>query len=243
MALLYVNGHKQKHTAPLIGKFLPSKKPFMIGAQPSGDKPDSFFQGTIDEVRISSVARYDTDFVPRRHLKADAKTAAEDQAKGKGDGSPATPEEQLAAVVAERDELKDRMLRIAAEFENWKKRARKDQTDAVAQAREQVLKDVLEIADNLERATAQANVDAASVLKGVNLVLRVFQQKLERYDVKPIAVQGQPFDPHLHEAVSRVESDVPAGNVAAELQKGYKIGERLLRPAMVSVSTGPKASA
>jgi molecular chaperone GrpE len=172
-----------------------------------------------------------------------AKTAAEDEAKGKGDGAPATPEEQLAAVVAERDELKDRMLRIAAEFENWKKRARKDQTDAVAQAREQVLKDVLEIADNLERATAQANVDAASVLKGVNLVLRVFQQKLERYDVKPIAVQGQPFDPHLHEAVSRVESDVPAGNVAAELQKGYKIGERLLRPAMVSVSTGPKASA
>jgi molecular chaperone GrpE len=176
-----------------------------------------------------------------------AKTAAEDEARGKGDGAPAaapTPEEQLAAVVAERDELKDRMLRIAAEFENWKKRARKDQTDAVAQAREQVLKDVLEVADNLERATAQANVDPASVLKGVNLVLRVFQQKLERYDVKPIAVQGQPFDPHLHEAVSRVESaDVPAGNVAAELQKGYKIGERLLRPAMVSVSTGPKASA
>ena len=80
------------------------------------------------------------------------------------------------------------------------------------------------------------------MLKGVNLVLRVFQQKLERYDVKPFAVQGQPFDPHLHEAVSRVESaDVPAGNVAAELQKGYKVGDRLLRPAMVSVSTGPKA--
>ena len=171
-----------------------------------------------------------------------AETVAEDEAKAKGDAAP-TPEQQLAAVTADRDELKDRMLRIAAEFENWKKRARKDQTDAVAQAREQVLKDVLEIADNLERATAQANVDAASVLKGVNLVLRVFQQKLERYDVKPIAVQGQPFDPHLHEAVSRVESDVPAGNVAAELQKGYKVGERLLRPAMVSVSTGPKASA
>ena len=176
-----------------------------------------------------------------------AEAAAEDEAKGKGDGAPAaapTPEQQLAAVTAERDELKDRMLRIAAEFENWKKRARKDQTDAVAQAREQVLKDVLEIADNLERATAQCGADAAAVLKGVNLVLRVFQQKLERYEVKPFAVQGQPFDPKLHEAVSRVDSaDVPAGSVAVELQKGYKVGERLLRPAMVSVSTGPKPSA
>jgi molecular chaperone GrpE len=161
-----------------------------------------------------------------------------------GPSAQPTPDEQLAAVTAERDDFKDRMLRIAAEFENWKKRARKDQTDAVAQAREQVLKDVLEVADNLERATAQANVDAAAVLKGVNLVLRVFQQKLERYDIKPIAAQGQPFDPHQHEAVSRVESaDVPAGSVAAELQKGYKIGDRLLRPALVSVSTGPKASA
>ena len=160
------------------------------------------------------------------------------------DGAPPSPEDQLAAVTAERDELKDRLLRLAAEFENWKKRARKDQTDAVAQAREQVLKDVLEVADNLERATAQGSADAAAVLKGVNLVLRVFQQKLERYDVKPIAVQGQPFDPHLHEAVSRVDSaDVPAGSVAVELQKGYKIGDRLLRPAMVSVSTGPKPSA
>lgn len=183
-----------------------------------------------------------------------AADADDEAASGTGDGegrAPATIEEQLAAVTVERDETKDRMLRIAAEFENWKRRARKDQSDAVAQAREQVLKDVLEVADNLERAVAQANagatagdgavVDGAAVIKGVNLVLRVLQQKLERLDIKPFAVQGQPFDPHQHEAVSRVESDVPAGSVAAELQKGYKIGDRLLRPALVSVSTGPKA--
>src|SRR3954453_3370795 len=113
---------------------------------------------------------------------------AAQQGKGEGDGgaAPPTPEQQLATAIAERDEIKDRMLRIAADFENWKKRARKDQADAVAQAREQVLKDVLEVADNLERATAQGSGDAAAVLKGVNLVLRVFQQKLERYDVKPM---------------------------------------------------------
>jgi molecular chaperone GrpE len=164
--------------------------------------------------------------------------------------APATPEERLAAMTAERDDMKDRMLRIAAEFDNWKKRSRKEQTDAVAQARESVLKDVLEIADNLERATgaqAQAGgkgaaVDGAAVVKGVNLVLRLFQQKLERYEVRPFETVGQPFDPRIHEAISRVESDVPTGAIANELQKGYRIGERLLRPAMVSVSTGPKSN-
>jgi len=161
---------------------------------------------------------------------------------------PATPEERVAALEAERNEIQDRMLRIAAEFENWKKRARKEQSDAEARAREAVLRDVLEVADNLERATnAQQNagngaVDAAAVVKGVNLVLRLLQQKLERYDVRPFDSQGQPFDPRAHEAISRIESaDVPAGSVAAELQKGYRVGDRLLRPAMVSVSTGPKA--
>jgi molecular chaperone GrpE len=161
---------------------------------------------------------------------------------------PETAEERLASLAAERDEIKDRMLRIAADFENWKKRARKEQTDAAVQAREAVLRDMLEVADNLERASAQTAaaggaVDGAAVLKGVSLVLRLFQQKLERYEVKPFEAAGQPFDPRVHEAISRVDSaDVPAGSVAAELQKGYKIGDRLLRPAMVSVSTGPAQS-
>jgi molecular chaperone GrpE len=156
-----------------------------------------------------------------------------------------TPEERVAALEAERNETKDRMLRIAAEFENWKKRSRVSQAEAEAAARERVLRDVLEVADNLERATearGDGAADVASVLKGVNLVLRLLQQKLERHDVRPFEAKGQPFDPRLHEAISRVESaDVPAGAVAAELQKGYRIGDKLLRPAMVSVSTGPGA--
>jgi molecular chaperone GrpE len=158
---------------------------------------------------------------------------------------PATPEDRATALEAERDEMKDRWVRTAAEFENWKKRARKEKDDAVGTAREAVLRDMLEVVDNLERATGAGGsgaVDGAAVIKGVNLVLRLFQQKLERYDVKPFQAAGQPFDPRQHEAVSRVESaDVPSGSVAAELQKGYRLGERLLRPALVSVSTGPKA--
>jgi molecular chaperone GrpE len=164
-------------------------------------------------------------------------------AEGGADGGPAVagPEERIAALQAERDELKDRWMRVAAEFENFKKRSRITAAEGEANVRERVLKDVLDIADNLERATeAGKGMDGAAVLKGVTLVLRLLQQKLERYDVKGFEAKGQPFDPRQHEAISRVESaDVPAGNVAVELQKGYKIGEKLLRPAMVSVSTGP----
>jgi molecular chaperone GrpE len=190
---------------------------------------------------------------------ADEATNGTGVTDGGGDGATAAsphaelpeaePAERIAALQAERDEIKDRMLRIAADFENWKKRARKEQTDAVAQAREAVLRDMLEVIDNLERATTTAqgggagngSPDGAAVLKGVSLVLRVFQQKLERYEVRPFEAKGQVFDPHQHEAISRVASDdVPPGSVVSELQKGYRVGERLLRPALVAVSSGPK---
>jgi molecular chaperone GrpE len=179
----------------------------------------------------------------------DAGPAADEGAPSPVAAAPATPEltsdERVAALQLERDDLKDRMLRIAAEFENWKKRAGKAQSDAVAEARERVLKDMLEVVDNLERAVGmQAGGngagDGSAVLKGVDLVLRLLKQKLERHEVKAFDAAGQPFDPRVHEAISRVASaDVPAGSVAVELQKGYRVGERLLRPALVSVSTGP----
>ena len=181
---------------------------------------------------------------------APAKNGAPDPALDPAAAAPApelteaTADEKLAALVAERDETKDRMLRIAADFENWKKRAQKELTDKVNEARERVLKDMLEVIDNLERAVAMqtggnGGVDGPAVLKGVDLVLRLFKQKLERYEVRPFEATGQPFDPRVHEAISKVpHPEIPAGSVAAELQKGYRVGERLLRPALVSVSAG-----
>ena len=160
-------------------------------------------------------------------------------------------EDRVAALTAERDEMKDRMLRVAAEFENWKKRARKEQEDGEAKVRETVLRDMLDVIDNLERAVgaygkpadkkkAAPAADPGAVLKGVELVLRLLQSKLERYGVKAIETEGQPFDPRLHEAISRIETaEVPAGHVATEMQRGYRIGERLLRPAMVGVAAAP----
>jgi molecular chaperone GrpE len=159
--------------------------------------------------------------------------------------APSTPEERIAALEAEKADTRDRMLRIAAEFENYKKRARKEQTDSEAKVRESVLRDMLEVIDNLDRATAATGgaTDLQSVQQGIALVLRLFAQKLERYDVKPLDAKGKPFDPRLHEAISQAPSaDVAPGTVLAELQKGYKVGDRLLRPAAVVVAIAPPAS-
>jgi molecular chaperone GrpE len=156
--------------------------------------------------------------------------------------APASPEERIAALEAEKVDLRDRMLRIAAEFENWKKRARKEQSDSEGKVREAVLRDMLEVIDNLDRATAATGgaTDLQSVQQGIALVLRLFAQKLERYDVKAVEAKGKPFDPRLHEAISQAPSpEVPPGTVLNELQRGYKIGDRLLRPAAVVVAVAP----
>jgi len=165
--------------------------------------------------------------------------------------APPTDGERIALLEAEKADMRDRMLRIAADFDNWKKRSRKDLTDGEARAKESVLRDFLEIADNLERATASwkddkeaKESDVKSVRDGVELVLRQFRSKLERYQVKVIEALGQPFDPRYHEAISQAPSaDAKAGSILHELQKGYLIGEKLLRPAMVVVAAAPPAPA
>ena len=162
--------------------------------------------------------------------------------------APPSSEERIAALEAEKADIKDRLLRVAADFDNWKKRARKDQADGEMRAKEGVLRDILEIADNLERATASwredrgekdgKDNDAKSIRDGVELVLRQFRSKLERYQVKAIESVGLPFDPRFHEAISQAPSaDAQPGSVLHELQKGYLIGEKLLRPAMVVVAS------
>ncbi len=158
-----------------------------------------------------------------------------------------TPEERVATLENEKAELHDRMLRIAAEFDNWKKRSRKEMSDTETRSKEQVLRELLEIIDNLERATASwadnGDIDPRAVRDGVDLVLRQFRGKLERFQVKPVDSKGMAFDPRVHEAISQIPTaDVKPGTVVSELQKGYMIGERLLRPAMVVVASAPPSS-
>ena len=162
--------------------------------------------------------------------------------------APPTSEERIATLEAEKADVRDRMLRIAADFDNWKKRSRKELSDGEARAKESVLRDFLEISDNLERATTSwgevKDTDAKSIRDGVELVLRQFRSKLERYQVKVIEAVGLPFDPRFHEAISQAPSaEARPGSVLHELQKGYLIGDKLLRPAMVVVAAAVPAPA
>jgi molecular chaperone GrpE len=170
--------------------------------------------------------------------------------EGNGVGAPVaaeapaapTPEQRIATLETEKAEIKDRMLRIAAEFDNYKKRSRKELGEQEVKARETVLKDFLEVVDNLERALASIGTgatekDLKSVQDGVELVLRLFKNKMERYGVTAIEAKGQPFDPRIHDAISQIPNpDVAPGTVVHEMQKGYRIGDRLLRPAVVVVA-------
>jgi molecular chaperone GrpE len=153
-------------------------------------------------------------------------------------------EDRLAALDKEKKDLHDRLLRTAADFDNFRKRARKDQEDARLKAREEVIKEILPVMDNLERALSSTQGDASGVVEGVKLVLRQFQSVLERFEIKAFSSVGEVFDPSRHEAISQIEtSEAPAGTVFREMQKGYVMGTRLVRPALVAVAKAPPSAA
>ncbi|BBO71711.1 protein GrpE [Desulfosarcina alkanivorans] len=153
-------------------------------------------------------------------------------------------EEQLAAAKAEADDHRNRMLRMAAELENFKKRSAREQDDLKKYATENLIRQLLTVVDNLERAIASAAPDHAngqSVVDGVALTLAEVNKILEKHYVRPIEALGEPFDPTFHQAMCQEESaDQPPNTVVQEFQKGYLIHDRLLRPAMVVVSKAPQ---
>jgi molecular chaperone GrpE len=144
--------------------------------------------------------------------------------------------------VSAQEELQisqDKYLRLAAEFENYKRRAQRDQSDSIRFGNESLLKNLLPIIDNLERAIQYAKDAGASgpLLEGVELTHKQFLETVSKVGVRQICSQGNPFDPAVHQAVTQVESEnVPPNTVVEEFQKGYFLHDRILRPAMVSVA-------
>lgn len=158
------------------------------------------------------------------------------------------PTEDLRARIEtlekEKQDTYERLLRTAADLDNFRKRSRKDVEDARFKAREEVLREILPVMDNLERALQAAGDTGGPVVEGIRLVLRQFQSALERFDVRPFVAVGEAFDPARHEAISQIEApDRAPGTVAAEMQRGYTMGDRLLRPALVAVAKAPPAPA
>jgi molecular chaperone GrpE len=147
-----------------------------------------------------------------------------------------TLEEQLAALEAERDEHLNDLKRVAAEFENYRKRVLRDQESLVARAHERLVKELLPVLDDLERALAAAEEhEEATLEEGVRLVHRELADALAREGLAEIETNGV-FDPHVHEALLSQPSDQDEGFVLEVVQKGYRLGDRVLRPARVVVA-------
>jgi molecular chaperone GrpE len=144
----------------------------------------------------------------------------------------------LEELRRERNSLQDRLLRTAAEFDNYRKRIDRERRERAESAEADVLADLLPIVDDLERALqVPAGGDADAYRRGVELIHRQMTELLRRRGVNPIEALGKPFDPRVHQAVMHEESaDHAEGEVMAELRRGYTIGDRLLRAAMVKVA-------
>ncbi len=147
-------------------------------------------------------------------------------------------EERVALLESERDEAVDHLKRVAADFDNYRKRVARDQESLAARAHERLVKELLPVLDNLERALeAGEQHEEAKLAEGVALVARELRAALEREGLLEIETDGK-FDPHVHEALLTQPSEAEEGSVIEVLQKGYRLGDRVLRPARVVISQG-----
>jgi molecular chaperone GrpE len=166
--------------------------------------------------------------------------------EGAGEGSDDLENlrQQLEAKEAEVKQIQDRLLRQAADLENYKKRSAREKADSIRYANENLVKDLLPVLDNLERALsyAQGGGNGKPLLEGIELVLKNLLEVLGRHGVSQVSSVGEPFDPAKHEAVAQVESrEHDPNQVVDEYRKGYYLLDRLLRPAQVAVAKVPES--
>ncbi|HEX7469993.1 MAG TPA: nucleotide exchange factor GrpE [Verrucomicrobiae bacterium] len=165
--------------------------------------------------------------------------------------SPLTPEqiEDLKSRAAKADENWERLLRTTADFENFKKRAAREKQDALKFANESLIQKLIPLLDNFDMALAavqngQTGAASSSLQSGINMILQQFKSALTEAGLEEVDATGKPFDPNLHEAVSQQETaEVPEGHVVQQLRKGYKLRDRLLRPASVIIAKKPADNA
>jgi molecular chaperone GrpE len=168
---------------------------------------------------------------------AESEAAAASQSRESG-GVAADLESEIDALRAG---YLDRLARLQAEFDNFRKRSAKEQQDFRDYALAEALKSLLPILDSLDRALKTSEASVQDFRSGIELIDKQFHDALSRLGVEPIPAEGEPFDPNLHQAVQMVDTDeVKDNHVIDELQRGYCIKDRLLRPAMVRVAHNPK---
>ena len=146
-------------------------------------------------------------------------------------------EDKAAALEAELKEESDRILRLQADFENFRRRTAKEKEELAAVITQNILGDLLPLLDNFERAMAVEQTDGEAFQKGVEMIFTQLREVLDKHGLQSIEAEGQTFDPNFHQAVMRVEdSDAPDGTITQVLQKGYQAKGRVIRPAMVQVA-------
>jgi molecular chaperone GrpE len=171
---------------------------------------------------------------------AESEQAVPSRVRG-GGATAADPEAELETLREERATYMDRLARLQAEFDNFRKRSLKEQQDFRDYALAEALKSLLPILDSLDRALKTSDASVQDFHSGIELIDKQFHDALSRLGVEPISADGELFDPNLHQAVQMVDTDEVADNhVIDELQRGYRIKDRLLRPAMVRVAHNPK---
>ncbi len=154
--------------------------------------------------------------------------------------APAAEHDEVETLQRERDELVDTLQRVQADFENFRKRAARDQASLVTRANERLVKELLPVLDDLERALEAAEAhEEAKLEEGVALVARSFADVLRKEGLEEVETEGK-FDPHVHEALLSQPSEAEEGAVVEVIQKGYRLGDRVLRPARVVIAA-PKA--
>ena len=182
-----------------------------------------------------------TDSKKDKGKKTEPKSTAPDDKIIKSEEDPIKElEAKLEAKEKEAEETYDRFLRISAEFDNYKKRSSREMVEFRKFANQSLIKEMLSVVDNLELAMNSTNGHKAidkDLLQGLEMTHKEILKVFEKFNVKPIVAMGQPFDPTFHEAVMQEETnDSPKNTVVNELQRGYMIHDRLLRPSMVVVA-------
>jgi molecular chaperone GrpE len=178
----------------------------------------------------------------QEQLKADQENVQPDTAADQNSeaGSESEDVNQIMTALEEKsrllDEMTDRHKRLQADFDNFRRRTRQEKEELSAVVAERIICELLPVVDNFERATASEATDVDTLAKGVQMIFRQLSNALVQLGVEPVNAVGNIFDPTLHEAVMRVEdANQPDGMVIEELQKGYKVKGRVIRPSMVKV--------
>ncbi len=174
-------------------------------------------------------------------LDLDHELPAADNEETESASMAAVQGEELERLRQERDNLLDRVARLQAEFDNFRKRNAREQQEFRDYALADAIKSLLPVVDSFDRALATPERNSKEFHEGIELINRQLHDALGKLGVQPIEARGEPFDPTLHQAVQMVETDEAEDHhVLDELQRGYKLKDRLLRPAMVRVATNPK---